>query len=214
MSGEQSAGLSAEMSAGLSAPLVGVLGGTFDPPHFGHLKAAQAALSGTDAQQIWWLPAAAAPHKAQSAQASAEHRFQMLKLLIEGEASMSVCDLELARGGTSYTIDTATQLLAQYPDKRFAWVIGADMVQYLPHWVEIERISELITFIGLARPGFELDVRALPGFLQERIQIVPMDECEVSSTDIRAALRAGRSSDAWLPAVVRRYIEENGLYED
>jgi nicotinate-nucleotide adenylyltransferase len=206
--------MSGGQSAGRSAPLIAVLGGTFDPPHVGHLRAAQAALNGTEAEQIWWLPAAIAPHKVQSAQASGEQRVQMVNLLIADEAAMSVCDLELARGGTSYTIDTVTQLLTQYPDKRFAWVVGADMVQFLVHWVEIERLSKMITFIGLARPGFDLDVRALPGFLQERIEIVPMDESEVSSTDIRAALRAGRSSDAWLPAEVRRYIEENGLYED
>jgi nicotinate-nucleotide adenylyltransferase len=202
------------LNANLSAPLIGVLGGTFDPPHVGHLRAAQAALNGTEAEQIWWLPAASAPHKAHSAQASDLQRLQMVELLIADEPAMSVCDLELTRGGISYTVDTAQQLFERYPDKRFAWVIGADMVQFLPNWVEIERLSMMITFIGLARPGFELNVRALPGFLQERIQVVPMDESEVSSTDIRAALRAGRSSDAWLPTVVRRYIEENGLYED
>jgi nicotinate-nucleotide adenylyltransferase len=201
----------------MSSPLIGVLGGTFDPPHLGHLQAAravQAALAGTNLAEVWWLPAALAPHKDRQPGASQVHRLRMVELMVADEPAMHVCDVEIARGGISYSVESAERLLQLYPDKQFAWIIGADMVQNLPNWFEIKRLSELITFIGLARPGFELDVRALPGFLQERIQIVPMEAADISSTEVRTRLRRGDLVQAQLSAQVLRYIEENGLYED
>jgi nicotinate-nucleotide adenylyltransferase len=192
---------------------IGIVGGTFDPPHLGHLLLAEAALSGAGLDEIWFMPTHSPPHKKAKPQAAPAHRRHMLELALAEHPDFRVCDLELKRRGVSYTIDSARALLAEHPDCRFSWVMGADMVQSLPTWVKIEELAELVSFIGVARPGFALDEQALPPFVRQTLSVVPMVALDLSSSTVRDRLRRGQSVRFLLPEAVIRYIEGNDLYE-
>ena len=193
---------------------IGILGGTFDPPHKGHLAAAYAALASKDCAEIMFLPTAAPPHKTVRPHATPEQRLHMVELAISDEPRFRVNDLEIQLGGISFSVETARRLTSLHPDCRFSWVIVADMVQILPKWVEIEELCRMVSFIGLARPGYTPDFDELPAFLQGNIQMVPIVPVDISSSLVRDLLRRRESVREWLLPSVIRYIEENGLYED
>jgi nicotinate-nucleotide adenylyltransferase len=192
---------------------IGIVGGTFDPPHLGHLLLAEAALIGAGLDEIWFMPTHRPPHKSASPHAAPAQRRAMVELAIAEYPDFHLCDLELKRRGPSYTIDSARALLAAHPDCRFAWIIGADMVQSLPQWVQIAELAELVSFIGVARPGFELDNLELPPFVRQALTIVPMIAIDLSSSAVRERLRRRQSVRFLVPDAVIRYIEGNELYE-
>ncbi|HEX7057776.1 MAG TPA: nicotinate-nucleotide adenylyltransferase [Bacilli bacterium] len=192
---------------------IGIMGGTFDPVHFGHLLAAERAREGARLDEVWFLPANSPPHKTTEPGASGEHRLAMVRLAIQGNPRFRALDLELARGGVSYTVDTAAYLRKRYPDDAFYWIIGLDMVKYLPQWVKIEEIFRMIGFIGLNRPGIDPDLSDLPEWLRSKVTMVEMPEIAISSTDIRRR-RQNRFSVRYLvPEPVLQYMEEHHLYE-
>ncbi|GIP39552.1 putative nicotinate-nucleotide adenylyltransferase [Paenibacillus sp. J31TS4] len=191
---------------------IGIMGGTFDPIHCGHLVAAERAREEAGLDQVWFLPAHVPPHKDHAPWASGEHRLAMVRLAVEGNPRFLASDYELRLGGTSYTIDTMARLRGDYPDHRFHLIIGADMVMYLPSWHRIEELTELVSFIGLQRPGYELDLERLPEKIRSSVTLVPMPLLEISSTELRQRLSSGRSARYLLPDPVLRYLEEKGLY--
>jgi nicotinate-nucleotide adenylyltransferase len=190
---------------------VGIMGGTFDPIHIGHLIAAEQARDACGLDEVWFIPTHSPPHKHAPTGASPDHRLAMVRLAIADYPPFRLSDLEIRRGGVSYTIDTVERLTADRPDTQFAYIIGADMVEYLPRWHRIEEIAAKITFIGLARPGYTLDGE-LPEWLRRRVTTVEIPLIDISSTAIRARIRAGRSVRFLIPPPVQAYIEENGLY--
>jgi nicotinate-nucleotide adenylyltransferase len=192
---------------------VGIMGGTFDPVHIGHLIAAQSAAEAIGLDEVWFLPTNVPPHKPQSQGASALQRWEMVCLALAGHPSFKPEDVELRKGGISYSIDTVKQLLSEYPDYRFHYIIGADMVGYLPKWYRIEELAELVTFIGLERPGFTASLEELPETIRRSVVAAPMPRIELSSTDIRARRRSGRTIRYLVPDAVNDYIEVNRLYE-
>jgi nicotinate-nucleotide adenylyltransferase len=191
---------------------IGLLGGTFDPIHNGHLIAAQAAQEAAKLDEIWFIPTLSPPHKPQP-RADSNHRRHMLELAIEGNPAFRMENIELQREGTSYTIDTVIGLQQQYPEIMFYWIVGSDMVKDLPNWRKVEELAELISFIGLERPDQPGDDSVLPSFIRRRLLRAAMPPIGVSSSDIRRRLKEGRSVRYMLPESVLDFIRKEGIYE-
>lgn len=191
---------------------IGIMGGTFDPIHMGHLIAAERAREGKGLDEVWFMPSYIPPHKELSGGALPEERLEMVKLAVSGCSYFQVIDIEIRRGGVSYTIDTVKELQLRYPEHMFHYIIGADMVQYLPKWNQIDELISRIGFIGLERPGFELDLSELEVSIRNKVTLVPMPAIEISSTDIRTRQARGSSIRYLVAEQVQLYIEGNGLY--
>lgn len=191
---------------------VGIMGGTFDPIHIGHMLAAEAARDGYALDRIWFMPSHIPPHK-QAAGATGEQRLEMTREAVACNSAFEVLDLEIRRGGVSYTIDTIRVLQELHPDKEFYFIIGADMVNYLAAWEQIEELASRVTFIGLRRPGFELALDSLPSFLHGKVLLADMPVVDISSTDIRERLAAGHSVRYMIPESVYEYIRRGRMYE-
>jgi nicotinate-nucleotide adenylyltransferase len=193
--------------------LVGIMGGTFDPIHTGHLIAAERARVGAGLDEVWLMPANVPPHKPNAPKATIQQRWEMVCLAAEGNSFFRPIDIEIGKGGVSYSIDTIELLCKEYPGTEFAYIIGADMVQYLPQWHRIDDIVRHIRFIGLARPGYELDTAHMPMNIRTRVTIVPMPLVEISSTAIREERKRKASVRYLVPEAVNGFMEVNRLYE-
>lgn len=185
---------------------VGILGGTFDPPHQAHLIMADFVLEGMVLDEIWFLPSHIPPHKKQ-ANVSANDRLAMVKKAIADHPKFQVCDIELARKGTSYTVDTMVELKDNYPEHRFYFIIGGDMVEHLPKWNNIDKLSQLVEFIGVMRPGFK-------GKTELPVHYVDIPLVEISSSNIRKRIHEKKTVRYLMPDSVYHYIKEQYLYED
>lgn len=196
---------------------IGILGGTFDPVHIGHLRMADAVYKCMDLEQVMFIPAYVAPHKVGMDIAPADDRYAMTKLAIEPYSYFTVSDLELRRSGVSYTVDTLRELHRQYPEKQLYFIIGADSVEQLHTWNNIEEMLQLATFIGAGRPGYEgiMDnvVKNLGEEARQHIMLLNTPEYDVSSTDIRERIREGASLMNLVPKIVEDYIYAHGLYK-
>ncbi|RED65671.1 nicotinate-nucleotide adenylyltransferase [Cohnella lupini] len=191
---------------------IGLLGGTFDPVHNGHLIAAQAAREAAKLNEVWFIPTSTPPHKPQPG-ADGENRRLMLEAAIGGNSSFRIEDIELRREGTSYTIDTVTALQEQFPEVQFYWILGSDMLMDLPNWRRIEELAERLSFIGLERPDQPGDDGLLPVFIRRRLIKAKMPPMGISSSEIRHLLKEGRSIRYMLPDSVLDFIQRNDLYE-
>lgn len=185
---------------------IGILGGTFDPPHVGHLIIAEQVRSALDLEEIWFMPSNEPPHKAR-AKTNVNNRLSMLKLAIEDNDAFKVNTIELGRKGKSYTIDTMKLLTTNYLHTEFYFIIGADMVEYLPHWAKIDELVNIVQFVGVKRPGYDLK-SSYP------ILSVDIPMIDISSTMVRDKLMAEQSVKYLVPDKVYSFIKENKLYED
>ncbi|MCZ8511120.1 nicotinate-nucleotide adenylyltransferase [Paenibacillus filicis] len=192
---------------------VGLMGGTFDPIHIGHLIAAQCALEAAGLDEVWFMPTNVPPHKKQLPGATPEQRWEMVNAAVEGHPAFRAIDVELRKGGVSYSVDTVKLLMQLYPGHRFHYIVGADMVQYLPKWYKIEELANLVVFIGLSRPGYGTEEEALPEPIRDSVRMARMPLIEISSTEIRKRLAEGRPVRYLVPDRVNQYIEVNRLYE-
>ncbi|WP_337098479.1 nicotinate-nucleotide adenylyltransferase [Paenibacillus sp. YIM B09110] len=192
---------------------IGIMGGTFDPIHTGHLLAAEKAREQCGLQEVWFIPSYMPPLKANEPGVSSEHRYGMVEAAVATNDSFRVLDIELKRGGVSYSFDTVSDLMNRYPGHAFAYIIGSDRINDLCKWYRIEELAELVTFIGLERPSEEVQFDQLPSFLKQRLTIVEMPPIGISSTDIRSRLSAGQSIQYMVPDTVYGYIRRHGLYE-
>lgn len=186
------------------------MGGTFDPAHLGHLIAASEALYAFDLDRVLFVPAARPWQK--SSYSDPEDRFLMTALATAGHRRFSVSRMELDRAGPTYTVDTMAALKETYAgDVSLFFILGADAALKIGSWVHIEGLSDLAEFIAVARPGFDLShFEAEPGW--PKVHVMEMPEIGISSSDIRARVRAGRPIDYLVPEDVARYIVERGLY--
>ena len=191
---------------------VGIMGGTFDPIHIGHLIAAQCAYEQSGLDEVWFMPTNVPPHKQQAPGATPEQRWDMVCQAVEGQPNFRPLDIELQKGGVSYSIDTVKLLKQQYPGIHFSYIIGADMVQYLPKWYKFDELVQLISFIGLQRPGYDLDADKLPEQVRQAVNLASMPLMEISSTYIRERVAAGKSIRYMVPDRVYDFIEESGIY--
>lgn len=190
---------------------VGIMGGTFDPIHIGHMLAAETARDAFGLEEVWFMPSHIPPHK-QAAGASGEDRLALVREAIRNNAAFRILDWELKRGGVSYTIDTVRMLQEQYPGEDFYFIIGADMVQYLPKWREIDELVRRLTFIGLGRPGIPLDPGTLPEHISRKVLLADMPMVGISSTLIRERAAAGKSIRYMVPEPVYDYVVRSELY--
>lgn len=198
---------------------LGILGGTFDPIHIGHLALAEAAWQAFQLDQVLFIPAAAPPHKRVAPAAAAEHRLAMVQLAIAGNAHFAVSSLELERSGPSYTLDTLLQLQRRQPDAELFFIVGADEILDLNvTWREPGRVLELAEFIAAARPGFDLGrldeaLRPLGEQARPRVHPLPWLHLGISASSLREMLAAGRPVRYLVPDPVLDYIRQHHLYE-
>lgn len=185
---------------------VGILGGTFDPPHIGHLIIANEVLHRLNLHQVEFMPNQEPPHKNRTSGTTLNNRLEMLELAIEEQPAFSIEKIELERQGRSFTIDTINILQQLYPEKEYYFIIGADMVEYLPKWHKIEELVKKLHFIGVSRPNYQLK-SPYP------VTSVEVPQIDISSSLIRDRRKMGESIKYLLPDKVISYIEENYLYE-
>lgn len=194
------------------------LGGAFNPPHIGHLVIAERVREARGCERVDLLVSATPPHADGKTSIDAHHRVAMARLAVAGNEGLGVDDREIKRGGKSYTIDTARELIKQ-GIKRPAFIIGGDMLADLPTWREIGELLKLAEFIPVLRPGYGWEVidtlRAAFGDKQAK---AIMDNCvkcpllQISSTEIRDRLRAGQSVRYLVPDAVIDYALAHKLY--
>lgn len=187
---------------------IAICGGTFDPFHRGHLEPVLDARGEMQWDRVIYIPAWKQPFKADRESASGYHRFAMAVLATREYDWMFVDDVELQRGGTSYSVDTLAALHERQPDAQFDWIIGADNVEQLPQWREPERLFSMARFVVLTR-GEGARRAPLPGVVFADTANVP-----VSSTEIRRSVREGKSIDDFVDPLVARYIHHYGLYKE
>ncbi len=186
---------------------VGILGGTFDPPHVGHLFAALDAVDALALDRVVFIPAALQPLKAGEIVAPAEHRLAMTRLLVGDDPMLGVDAMEIERGGLSFTVDTLQVFSERAPtDERFL-LLGSDVARTLARWREPERVARLATVAVLRRGDDDLSDDLGPNYLR-----VSTRRIDVSSSEIRDRVRARRSIRGFVPERVRTYIYETGLY--
>jgi nicotinate-nucleotide adenylyltransferase len=194
---------------------IGILGGTFNPPHLGHLVCAQEAYIELSLARVMLVPARIPPHKPVDDEPGATHRLEMCRLAVLGDERFEVSDIEIQREGPSYTVDTLGELHSAKPDSELFLIVGADIAAGLPEWHEAERVLSRATVAVAERRGtaHEAVTRALgriPG--GDAVRFFDMPEIGVSSTMLRERVRAGVSTRYLMPDEVGDYIDRHGIY--
>jgi len=194
---------------------IGILGGTFNPPHLGHLVAAQEAYRELDLDQVMLIPAGIPPHKPVDDEPGPEHRLELCRLAVGDDERFAVSDLELRRDGPSFTVDTLDVLRTQSPSDDLFLILGGDIAAGLPKWHEPERVLELATVAiaerrGTAKAAVQDALAQLRG--GERARFFEMPRIGISSTMVRRRVRAGQPIRYFVPDGVMHYIERHGLY--
>lgn len=191
---------------------IGFLGGSFDPVHFGHLMAAQDAYEQHRLDRLILVPAAQAPLKPNDVQSTSEDRLAMLRAAVEWDKRFEISDVELRRGGVSYTIDSARYFRELYPHDDLYWVIGGDQLPQLHLWKDIHELAKLVEFIFLERPGYPVKARPdLPGL---RLHRCDGHLLAISSTELRERTRRDLSLDYFVPHKAIVYIQDRALYRE
>ena len=187
----------------------GLLGGTFDPPHYGHIALAEAAMKELGLDRIMFIPAHMPPHKNSAQVSSKSNRLAMLRLALEDHPAFEISDIEFERAGPSYTIDTIRRLKKRCPGEEFVFLLGTDNVAEMEGWYQPERIFDEVMVAAVNRPGF-----APEGRFVSMIRYFDMPPLDISSTMIRQKIKARRSVAGLLPPKVEKYIIENDLYKN
>ena len=199
---------------------IGLLGGTFDPIHNGHLLMAEAAREALALSQVIFIPAAQSPFKTEQKCASAEKRLAMVKMAIANNPYFTVSDVELKRKAPSYTIDTICELTAcQDKDTEYFFIIGTDAVNALIKWHSAHELILRCHFVVASRQGYKLDWALLRNqfgakLVAEHVHKITTPKLELSSTDIRSRLAKGASIRYRTPLAVEEYIYQEGLYHE
>ena len=195
---------------------VGLMGGSFDPIHLGHITIAREARDALQLSHVLFLPSGRPPHKAHLG-ASPAQRLEMTRLAVEPLPWAQASDVEVCRQGTIYTVDTLQILSSQHPEAAFYYIIGADTLLDLPNWRNTQKVCTLCRLICLHRPGVAdeaigtalEDLRSRYG---AQVHLVPASGPDISSTEIRRRVARGQSTEGLLPGAVRAYIDRENLY--
>jgi nicotinate-nucleotide adenylyltransferase len=190
---------------------VGLFGGSFNPPHLAHLAVAEAARDQVGLDRVVWMPASVPPHKQHRHLPAPEHRLAMTRLAVEGNEAFVVSDLETAREGVSYTVDTVRTLQETYPKTDFRLLLGGDSLAQFGSWVQPEEIVSRVPLIVYPRPG--ADLAHVAPYVMARATLLDRPLLDPSSTAIRRLLRAGRSVRYLVPDAVLTYAAEHRLYD-
>lgn len=185
---------------------VGILGGNFNPVHNAHLIVADQVRQQLGLDQVFLMPEYEPPHVDKKETIDEKHRLKMIELALDGINGLAVETLELERKGVSYTYDTIKMLIEQHPDVDYYFIIGADMVAYLPKWYKIDELVKMVQFVGVQRPKF----KAGTSYPVIWVDVPLMD---ISSSMIRDFIKSGRTPNFLLPKPVLDYIKEEGLYQ-
>jgi len=185
---------------------IGILGGSFDPVHHGHLIAARTLAEVLQLDEVRLVPVGQQPFKSDGHGAPAQDRAAMTALAVAGEPRLLADPIELERPGPSYTVDTLDGFRSRWPDAELTLLVGADAARELPAWKDADRIGRLARVVIFTRGGTETVASGPP--------VVGIPAVEISSTDIRARIRAGRSIRYLVPEVVADYIAAKRLYRD
>ncbi len=194
---------------------MGVLGGSFNPPHLGHLVCAQEAHSQLGLDCVVLVPVAVPPHKELRDDPGAERRLDLCRAAVEGDERFAVSAVDVERGGPSYTVDTLAALHAQHPESDLTFIAGGDMARSLPTWREPERVLTLAAFAVAERESVgQADVRNALGDVRgaDRLHFFDMPRVDVSSSMVRRRIADGRPVRYLVPDAVADAIEAQGLY--
>ena len=199
----------------LTEPKILVFGGTFDPPHKAHVQMVAAAAQLINPEKVLIIPTATPPHKEREGISDAAHRMEMCRLAFKGIPNAEISDMEITRGGKSYTVDTLTALAEEYPDRELVLLCGGDMFATLDKWVRWQDIIKLATVAGVYRPDYISEYDAAMKRLCDkgaRIEMIPFELTEISSTEIRQSIAKGAEIGDKVSKEVEEYIKENRLY--
>lgn len=192
---------------------IGIMGGTFDPIHYGHLLAAEEARLALDLKRVVFLPTGTAPHKRYENMASAEDRYAMTLLATADNPFFEVSRMETERGEISYTRDTLNELHALYPGTEFFLIAGLDSILDMPNWRDPFEICRLCTPVAVPRPGYKTDeIRKLPSQIREKLFKLDAVTLDISATDVRDRVARGAGIRYLVPPQVEIYIEKNRIY--
>ena len=192
---------------------VGILGGTFNPPHRGHLALARHATSELGLDRVVLMPAYSAPHKGDEEDPGPQRRLAMCRLAVAGDPGLEVCDLEIERGGPSYTVDTLRAIDQSHPDNELTFIVGADMALTLPTWREPHALVGLARLAVAEREhGAQGDVLQVLAPLGADVAFLDMPAVDISSSLVRERVHDGESIEGLVEPAVAAYIAEHGLY--
>lgn len=186
---------------------IGILGGTFNPIHIGHLILAEEVREKLRLDKVIFVPTYLPPHKGNSDIAPAGERLRMIKLAIKDNKYFSVSDIEIKRNGRSYTIDTLKEFKKTYPKDDLYFIIGSDLLEYLDDWKDLGEIIKMVRFIVATRPGYALEK------IPSHISTIPIRAVDISGFEIRKAIKENKSFRYLVPEPVLKYILEKRLYQ-
>jgi nicotinate-nucleotide adenylyltransferase len=191
----------------------GIMGGTFDPIHYGHLFAAEAARNALSLERVIFVPSGNPPHKRYNSMASAEDRYAMTELAIRGNSSFEISKIETGRIGASYTVDTLSSFSASNPDTDFFLITGIDAALDIPNWYQPRKILSLCTVVVVARPGYVRDkINTMDKIIRDSLIILDTELIDISATGIRNRIMSGGCVRYMTPDVVCDYIRGKKLY--
>jgi nicotinate-nucleotide adenylyltransferase len=195
---------------------IGVLGGTFDPIHLGHLKVAEEVTASLTLDEVIFMPAGQPWLKINNAISPAEHRLEMMRLALAGRDNFKLSTMEIERPGPTYTVDTMAELGRQLGSEELFFILGWDNLTQLPQWHEPSRLIELCRLVAVPRvdfppPDLKSLEAAIPG-LSQRVILLNAPRIDVNASEIRRMARQGLSIRNLVPEVVERYIKEHKLY--
>jgi nicotinate-nucleotide adenylyltransferase len=195
---------------------IALLGGTFNPVHLGHLLIAENARNALGLDKVLLIPCSQPPHKCANHLVAASHRLKMLQLAIAGKNGLEISDLEIKRGGTSYTIETLEQLQRLHPQDQLSVIVGSDLFSDVGLWRRFSDIVKIAEFLVMERPGSKLTTPPSSVSADElphlRFKVFTGPSVQISSSDIRRDIKDGKNVSHLLPSPVYDYIEQEKLY--
>ncbi len=194
---------------------IGLFGGTFDPPHTGHIELAKRVLDDFDLSKIIFIPAGNPPHKQGKKKTDKIHRYEMVKLATKSISQFEVSDFDVKNEKPNYSYITIDHFKKEYPDDEIFFIIGADSLRDLPLWKNYKELLTMCTFIVVPRPGVKRQdyfTKYAPDDPKPRLLFLEDFSYDLSSTELRNKLAKGTASNADLPHSVKEYIEKNKLY--
>ncbi|MER3558166.1 MAG: nicotinate (nicotinamide) nucleotide adenylyltransferase [Armatimonadota bacterium] len=195
---------------------IGLFGGTFDPIHFGHLRLAEEAREQAQLEQVLFIPAMRSPFRTREPLTPAFHRLEMVRCAIASNPAFQLSEIEVQRGGISYTIETVESLRSHYTDAELCLIMGLDSLKEFPLWRRAEELAQMVWLLVGVRPpdAFEAVCTQLPPWLLVRVQQVAMTPIGISATAIRQKVQAGHSIRYLTPDDVIEYIRQHQLYTE
>jgi nicotinate-nucleotide adenylyltransferase len=190
---------------------IGIFGGTFNPPHVGHLIVAECVREELGLGKVLFIPSAISPHKQHLGLVDSAFRMEMVRLALLGQQFFEASPIELERGGVSYTVDTLEQLKRIYPEDILHLLMGMDNLVELPTWKSPERIADLSKIVVMTRPGFQ--PTGIPDLVRKNFMLCQVSEIGISSSEIRERVKQGKSIHFLVPKPVESYIYYRKLYK-